>query len=195
MKILTTSNVIEIPLVFDIEIYTDHPVLNLPGSNCSDVSASKQDLKDRLPNGRLISKEKNRITQQMIDEFEAFTERIEDLCEDEYGLVLTYRNVSDDHSYYYNYLVKDEEGKLIARFRIRLRISNHNAHRTEQQKKNKKEETKTDIIKQLLSQQQINKMRPYPILVEVNDSEFESYEDAFDHIDERLQRAIEIVRR
>ena len=141
------------------------------------------------------SKEKKRITQEMIDEFEAFVERIEDLCEDEYNLILTYKNASNDYSHYYNYLVKDEEGNIVAKFRIRLRISNHSAHRNEQQIKHKKEETRTEIIRQLLTQQQINKMRPYPILIEVNDEEFETYEDAFDTIDERLQRAIEIARR
>ena len=195
MKILaSSSNILNLPLSFDICVYTDHPILH-EDAEIEISAASKEDVRNKLPKGPVISKDRKRITRLMIDEYESFVQRIEDTCEEVYDLVGTYTNESDDLSHYYNYLVRNAEGNIIAKFRIRLRISNHEPKRTKQQQHNKKEELNSEKLHELLSEQQISKMNPYPILVVVNDETFKSYEDAFDMIDERLQRAIEIARR
>ena len=194
MKIsIVSSKVIQLPLVFDIDVYTDYPVFDNDAE--FEISASKQDIRSKLPKGEVISKDRNKITQRMIDDYESFVERIEDLCEESYDLVGTYSEESDDYSHYYNYLVRDLDGTLIAKFRIRIRISNHPAKRTQQQQRNKKSELDSEKLHQLLTEQQISKIRSYPILIVVNNETFESYEDAFDSIDERIQRAIEVIRK
>ena len=191
MKRLIREN---IPVEFNITVYSDSEILH--DYKYDELSAStKDDIRNSLPKGPVISKERNRITQRMIDDFESFVERIEDTCEEVYDLVGTYTNESDDLSHYYNYLVKDEFGTIIAKFRLRIRISNHPAKRTQQQQKNKKDELNSEKLHELLTEQQISKIRPYPILIVVNDEIFKNYEDAFDDIDARLQRAIEVVRK
>lgn len=194
MKIsIVSSKAIQLPLVFDIDVYTDYPVFDNDPEFA--ISASKQDIKSKLPKGEVISKDRNRITQRMIDDYESFVERIEDLCEEFYDLVGTYSDESNDYSHYYNYLVKDLDGNIIAKFRIRIRISNHSAKRTQQQQRNKKSELDSEKLHQLLTEQQISKIRSYPILIVVNNETFESYEEAFDSIDQRIQRAIEVIRK
>lgn len=194
MKIsIISSKVIQLPLVFDIDVYTDYPVFD--NDSEFEISASKQDIRSKLPKGEVISKDRNKITQRMIDDYESFVERIEDLCEESYDLVGTYSDESNDYSHYYNYLVKDLSGNIIAKFRIRIRISNHSAKRTQQQQQNKRSELDSEKLHQLLTEQQISRIRSYPILIVVNNETFESYEEAFDSIDERIQRAIEVIRK
>lgn len=189
MKILARK-IDESPLIFNIDVYTDHPVFN----DESEVAASNDVSNFNIPTRPVISNDRNMIEQWMIDDFEAFVENIECLCEDNYGLICTYTNSSKDHSHYYNYLAKDENGKVLARFRIRLRISNHSASNDSGQKKHKREELKTKEIQSLLTQQQISRIRPYTILLTVNDERYKSYIDAFNYIDAALERGLAVLR-
>lgn len=180
-----------LPIVVNIDVIADHPILD-PNYT---VAASEHLPKNPLPSGPVISKDRNRITQRMIDDFESFMDNIEWLCEETYGLIGTYKNVSEDHSHYYNYLAADEDGNIIVKFRLRLRISNHKAKRTEQQQRNKKEETESARLKELLTDEQIKKLRSYAKLITVNDEEYSSYEDAFDDIDNIVGDAVEVMTR
>lgn len=181
----------DVPVTLDVVIFADHPILDPDFA----VAASNHVPKNPLPSGSVISKDKERITQRMIDDFDSFMDNIESLCEEIYGLIGTYKNVSDDHSYYYNYLATDEEGNIIVRFRLRLRISNHRAKRTEQQQRNKKEELESARLKELLTDSQIKNLTSYAKLITVNDAEYDSYEDAFDDIDQIIGNAVEVMTR
>lgn len=126
-------------LTVNIEAFVDH--LFFHDEYFSNEIVAVYDPKDfSLPTQPVIAKDKERIKSWMVDDFEAFVSDIETLCEVNYNLVLTYTSVSENHSHCYNYLAKDSEGNAIAKFRLRLRISNHSPKRSPSQKHNKKEE-------------------------------------------------------
>ena len=188
MKITARKTGNNIPII-DVEILTDHPFFHseyFPEG----VAAAYNPEDVNLPKRPVISKDKNRIEQWMIDDFEAFVEDVETLCEVNYGLVLTYSNVSKDHSHYYNYLAKDEEGNVIVKFRLRLRVSNHPPKRSLDQKKNKKAELLSEKLNELLSKGDIKKLRTYTKIITVNDEYYDSYDEAFEEIDQLLEEAV-----
>ena len=92
--------------ILDVIIYTDHPAFY----EGADVAAAIDVSKLNLPTRPVISKDLDKIEQWMIDDFESFMETVESICEENYGLIGVYKNVSDDHSHYYNYLATDGEG-------------------------------------------------------------------------------------
>lgn len=55
-----------------IEVTTDHPILHVTHFDDDHVAATVDLSKYDLPDRPVISKDKNRITQHMIDDFEAF---------------------------------------------------------------------------------------------------------------------------
>ena len=180
------------PVIVDIEIFAGHPILDNEG----EIAASSDDkYYANLPTGPVISKDRNRITQHMIDDFEGFVETIESVCEEKYGLILTYKNVSNDHSHYYNYLAADSKGNIILEFRLRLRISNHPAHRTKEQQANKKEELASEELHRLLSQHDINKLTTYVKVITVNDEKFQTYEAALDDTMEIIDETVKVMKR
>lgn len=154
------------------------------------------DLSDfNLPEGPVISKDRKRITQQMINDFECFVDDVETLCELNYGLKVTYTNISPDHSHYYNFLAKDADDNIIARFRFRLRISNHKAHRTKQQTQNKKSEINSPRLHELLTEEQITKLRVRSEDIVINDDYFDNYTEAFEYVDSVIRRSVEVITR
>ena len=176
------------PVILNMEVEAYHPILDVN----SEISASDTSM-FTLPSGQIISRDRTRITQQMIDDFDSFMDDVETLCEVNYGLIGVYKNVSNDHSYYYNYLAKDENENIIVKFRFRLRISNHEAHRSKQQQQNKKAELQSEKLNELLTEQQIRKLRSYTTTITINDEEYASYREAFDDIDRAVERAVEIM--
>lgn len=141
-----------------------------------------------IPDGEVISGLKSAIiTNQIESDYNMFIESVEDLLQEYYGLELFYENSSPDYSHYYSFLAKDKEtGKIYFRFRLRLRISNHPAHRSEASQKHKREETKTERYKELTKD--ISKdPRPYSKNITVNKETYESYEDAFIDIDNQVE--------
>lgn len=192
MKRYIRSQSIE-PLEINIDVFVESPFINPEELNQYIAAAYNAD-DFNIPEGPVISRDKNRITQQMISDYESFIDDVETLCEVNYGLILTYENESEDHSHYYTYLVKDDNGNIVARVRFRLRVSNHPAHRTERQKQNKKAEVESPKLKELLTDEQIRKMRSYSKEVVVNDSTFDSYHAAFDHVDKLIEHAIDVVK-
>lgn len=182
------------PIAVNIDIFADHPLFYLD-SEGEGIVAAIDVSKYNLPTGPVISRYRNRITQQMIDDFEAFMEDVESLCEDNYGLIGTYKHVSDDHSYYYNYLAKDSKGDVIIKFRLRLRISNHPAKKGKKQKYNKNAELASQKLKEMLSDDEIRKLRKYTKIITINDEEYSSYEEAFEQVDSIVASAVKVMTR
>lgn len=193
MKI-TARKLSDLPLVLDIEVFTDHPIFH----DDMLIQLIEQGLivasDVKLPNGPVIERKKNRVTGTMEDDFESFVERIEDFCELKMKLIVTYKNASSNNSYYYNYLAKDAEGNIIVRIRLKLRISNHPAKRGSKQSYNKDQELASEKLHELLTQEQIDNLDTYPLIILVNSDKFDSYEDAYDYVTGRIQRAVEVMK-
>lgn len=185
------NNSNSVPII-DIDIFTDHPLLHM--DDFRHVAASVDLSEYDLPNRPVISKDRNRITGEMIDDFEAFVEDVESLCEDKYDLVLVYENVSPDLSHYYSYLVKDEDGEIIVKIRIRLRISNHLPKKSQKQKEHKKSELDSEALRNLLTEEEIINLDQYTLIITINDTKFDNYEEAFRYTSKKIARAIEVVR-
>lgn len=182
-----------IPLEFNVIVDIDSSLIY--GFLDANIEGSI-DLSDfNLPEGPVISKDRKRITQQMINDFECFVDDVETLCELNYGLEVTYTNISPDHSHYYNFLAKDADGNIIARFRFRLRISNHKAHRTKQQTQNKKSEINSPRLHELLTEEQISKLRVRSEDIVINDDYFDNYTEAFEYVDSVIRRSVEVITR
>lgn len=177
--------------VIDVEIEAAHPIFEfLP-----EVAASHDLSKYEIPDREVIAKDQGRITRKMEQDLASCMEAVEDFCQENLGLIGTYKNVSEDNSYYYNYLATDENGDIIIDYRMRLRISNHEAHSSTNQKHNKKIEEQSDKLKDLLSYDEIRKLRKYPVSITVNNEEFDNYGDAVDSILDEIEAAIEVMKK
>ena len=194
MKIYVKSSTYDIhPVIVDMEVVTYHPILDVDTSDFK--IASTIDLsKYKLPKGRVIAKEKHRITQRMIEEFEEFMEFVEDYCEYTCKLIGTYKNVSNDHSHYYNYLATTDSGEIIIDYRLRLRISNHEPHSTKQQKANKKKELESEILHKLFDEQEIGKLTSYPKIITINDEKYKDYKEAMEEVVEIIDEAVKVMK-
>lgn len=173
------------------ELIRDHMVIDMDAIICLDdsIEASADPSNYCIPDGLVISDIRNK-SPQMIADYDAFVETIEDLLIDYYGLELTYFNDSNDNSRYYNFLAKDENGNAKIKFRFRLMISNHYPHRTELSQKYKKEEKQSPELKKSVSQENIYKMKPYTQIIVVNGKEYSTYEEAFKSIDSKIEKYI-----
>ena len=137
-----------------------------------------------IPEGEVIPGDKNAIiSEQVLADYDDFIESIEDLLIDNYNLELTYFNDSDDHSYYYNFLAKDGSGEVILKFRLRLRISNHKAHRNKAQQSHKKDELNSP---ELLKFTHGKSLIPYAKQIMINNKIYDSYMDAIEDIDDQV---------
>ncbi len=180
-----------LPVVMDVEIIGYHPLLEFLETH--NIAASIDLSEFELPSGQVISKEKERVTQEIKDDSEAFMDRVEFLCGDKLHLFGTYKNVSEDDSYYYNYFAKDSNDNIILDYRMRLRISSHNPKRSKQQKLHKKSELDSETLRRLLSEEEIQGLDAYSVYITVNDKTFTSYEQAFAFIVSRLQKAVQVM--
>ncbi len=117
------------------------------------------------------------IKYQIEVDYETFTESVEDLLTEYYGLELFYEHNQDENSKYYSFSAKEKaSGKDYFRFSLCFGLSYHPANRSED-----KELTK-DIAKD---------HSPYAICVTVNNKRFDSYEAAFVDMDEKIEKWIE----
>ena len=181
------------PITINIDVFVDHLLLHV--DDFSKITATIDRSEYNLPSRPIIVKDRNRVEGWMINDFEAFVEDVEDLCEHRHGLILTYKNVSDYNSHYYNYLATDKEGNIITKIRLRLRIADHDPKRSKEQKKHKKEELNSERLNELLTKEQISDLTTYTKIITVNDSIYDSYEDAFDDVNKILKHAVEVMRR
>lgn len=179
-----------IPYVIEVEIYA----YNLLSEFISSIAASRDLSKYELPEGPVIEKTRNLITSKMETDFESCMEAVEDFCEENMKLIGTYKNVSSDNSYYYNYLATDENGDIIIDYRMRLRISNHPASRTAEQKKHKKEELNSSKLNDMLTYEQIRKLRKYPVTIIVNSEKFDNYGIAINFILDDIEDAVDVMK-
>lgn len=178
--------------ILDVEVIAYHPIFD----DIDDPEiAAAEDISPSLSDRPVISKDKNKIKQWMVDDFAAFVENIECLCEQKYKLIGTYKNSSKDNSYYYNYLAQDDKGNIIIDCRLRLRISNHDAHSTKGQQRNKNSELNSEKLHELLTQQQIDKLNPYTKVIVVNDEVFNSYDEAYFHAIDVIEHAVKVMKR
>lgn len=177
--------------ILDVIIYTDHPAFY----EGADVAAAIDVSKLNLPTRPVISKDLDKIEQWMIDDFESFMETVESICEENYGLIGVYKNVSDDHSHYYNYLATDGEGNIIIDFRLRLRISNHRPHRTREQQHEKSKELSSEELNRLLTEQEISRLKPYAQIITVNSDLYRTYEEAMTHVDSVIEHSVEVMKK
>jgi len=188
MKIFVRGNQTN-PAIIDIVVDAGYSI------DPRTIAAAERIPHPKLPSRPVISRHKKKIKQWMIDDFEAFMEDIEWLCEVNYGLIGTYKNVSPDHSHYYNYLATDADGNVIANIRIRLRISNHSPKRSASQKYNKDQELKSEKLKEYLTDEQIENLETYTRIITVNGEKYGSYEEAFDYAKKVIKRAVEVASR
>lgn len=149
-----------------------------------------------IPDGEVISGLRSAIITDKIEiDYEAFIESLEDLLTEYYGLELFYKNRSDDYSHYYSFLAKDKDsGKIYFKLRLRLRISNHDPHRSDASQKHKKEETETERYKEL-TKDAAKDPKPYTKVITVNKEQFSNYEEAFIALDNEIAKWVEIMKR
>lgn len=184
------------PVIINVEVIAYHPILELDEIFVSPEVVASRDLSDyKIPSGPIISMNKNKITQHMKSDFEAFMEDVELFCENNCNLIGIYKNVSEDNSYYYNYLATDSEGNIIVNFRLRLRISNHEPGRDQGQKDRKDSELESKPLKELLSPEEILKLKTYTKIILVNDEIYPDYETAMDDVFDTIEDASEKMRK
>ena len=163
----------EFPIIINVEIIEYLPQFIYNYIINDGISASYDLSNLNLPNGEVISKHMNRITDEMVTDFEDFMEAVEIFCEENCELFGVYRNISDDHSHYYNYLATDGNDNIIVDFKLILRISNHRASRTEND---------SEVLNDNLTVDEIKKLKTIPKDFIVNDEKFNSYVEAADYV-------------
>ena len=177
-------------LEFDIcvEVYVDETIFLIEGST---VDTSKFN----IPSGPVISKFADKIGSQMVVDYDTFVENISDFIEDNLGLELIYTSASKNNSRYFSFIARDDDGNIYLRFRLRLRISNHNPHSTKQQNALKKREEE-EILKQgKLTEYQLRKMQKLTKSIIVNNETYNSYEDAFIDIASQAEEWVDKMKR
>lgn len=151
-----------------------------------DIAASRYlDTSDFTNNGVISSNPLDKLSDQEIADYESFVDTIEDLLTEYYDFEVIYSNSSNYLSHYYVLLAKDDKGNVIFKFRLKLRVSNHQAKRTSNQKKRKAEERQA-IEKYLKGK----KVRPINKDIIINNTKYKSYYDAYKYIDDEIQETI-----
>lgn len=166
-------------------------VILTPDTTGSSVAAT-YNMPD-LPQGPVISGNKLAdIDPQVVADYDAFVETIEDLLTEYHGLELVYKNKSKDFSRYYSFLARDSAGNVILKFRLRLRISNHTPHRTKAQQANKAAEAKSEKLLKLTKGKKLQIINKQVI---VNDTVFDDYDEAYFKIAEQVEKWVKIMKR
>lgn len=170
---------LEINVVYEIEFPPDTKVAAATHKGFS------------VPEGELLPSEKDAlINSQAWDDYCSFIESVEDLMTDYYDLTIYYRNESEDYSFYWGALAKNEDGSLIVDFSLKLRVSNHEPRRSRESQHNKKEQQA-----KLMELTHGKKPQPVTKQITVNRDRFQDYLDAYLKVDEMIGRAVEIMTR
>lgn len=145
-----------------------------------------------IPEGSFMPADKNApISEQQIADYEAFIQDIEDMLSEHHELKLIYQNKSKNYSNYYSFLALDRAGNPLFRFRLRLRVSTHNPHRTKEQQQEEAKEAKA--VAPYLQGKKPQKMTK--IIIINDESEYDDYLDAFIDICDTVDKCIENMRR
>lgn len=177
-----------LPIEFNIEVILYPKTVD----NQSNVAAATYRGYE-IPDGPLMPADKNiQVSEQQIIDYETFIEDVEDMLKERHELKLIYENKSKDYSNYYTFLAVDENGNPYFRFRLRLRVSTHDPRRSSAQKAEiaKEEQAVEEYLK---GKKKPNKMTK--IIVVNDESEYDSYLDAFVDICNIVDKAIEKMRR
>lgn len=168
--------------VFDVVVNIDYVEYEIAAGTYKNID---------VPDGDLLPAEKSTgIPDQVKEDYNSFIQSVEELLTDYYNLYTYYTNESENYSKYYGIVAKTAEGKIILKFKFKLRLSNHPAHRTRMSQEHKHEE-----------EQALNKLVPgvrfKPIVksILVNKDEFDSYEHALEYIDGEVEKVVEIMTR
>lgn len=177
-----------LPIEFNIEVMLYPKTVD----NQSNVAASTYRGYE-IPDGPLMPADKKiKVSEQQIIDYETFIEDVEDMLKDHHELKLIYENKSKDYSNYYTFLAVDENDNPYFRFRLRLRVSTHDPRRSSAQKAEIAKEEKA-VEEYLKGKKKPDKMTK--IIVINDDSEYDSYLDAFVDICDKVDIAIEKMRR
>lgn len=178
------------------DIQTISVIVNLQSYYSADVAAATYHKGDEdffIPDGPLLPRDKEiKIDphSQIVEDYRSFIISVKELMEDYYELNLYYKNHSDDNSYYFGMLAKDDQDNNILTFDATLRLSNHPAHRTPESKNNKKKQKEL-----LLEETHGQKTRPLFNSILVNNEEFDNYLDAYQKVDEWIDHAVKIMKK
>lgn len=160
--------------------------------NAKDQDVAASTYKDLyVPEGELLPGEKDAIiNSQAWADYCSFIESVEDLMTDYYDLHIYYKNESEDYSFYWGLLAKNDTEDILIDFNLKLRVSNHPAHRSKESQHRKAEQEA-----QLQKITEGKKSKPMTQIVVVNNKTFKSYMDAFMEVDRILERAVGIMKR
>ena len=101
-----------------------------------------------VPDGPVISGLPDEVLgSKALQDYADFIESVQALITDFYKLKIYYKNTSKDLSNYFGILAKNKDGSIIIDFDFTLRISNHDAKRSKQSQKHKKEKEAERFIR------------------------------------------------
>lgn len=180
-RYIRTSNAISkrIEIIFEIDFATDEFI----------AAASYKGF--YVPEGSLLPEEKDAIIDsKAYNDYQDFIESIEDLCTDYFDLEIYYKNNSPDNSFYWGMLAKNSDESLIFDFDFTLRVSNHDAHRSNQSQKHKAEKRAklAEIAKG-------KKTQPITRSIKVNKEEFSSWMDAYVAVSNLIEDVVKTMTR
>lgn len=126
----------------------------------------------------------NKLTGQAFNDWESFILNIEGLFEYyDYEIVKeSFSKVSKTSHYFYFY-AKDKDGMIKVKFMYSLRVSEH-----DNEYANAVLKADTEIVAQLNKKSKASKQKWKIKDIVVNDSKFSDYDEAYDYIDEYLER-------
>ena len=183
------SEPINLPVNFNIEV-----ILFPKDSSVTMPVAAAEYRGYKIPDGELMPADKNiKVSKQQIIDYETFISDIEDMLKDHHELKLVYQNKSKDYSNYYSFLALDDNGNPLFRFRLRLRVSTHDPRRSSAQKAEIAKEEKA--INEYLRGRKKKPNKMTKIIIVNDESEYDSYFDAFVDICDIVDDAIEKMRR
>ena len=183
------SAVTEFPVDFNIE------VVLFPKNSITSMPVAAAEYKGyQIPDGEFMPADKDiKVSAQQIIDYETFIDDIESMLKEHHELKLVYKNKSDDYSNYYSFLALDEDGNLLFRFRLRLRVSTHDPRRSSAQKAQIAEEEKA--VAEYLKGRKKKPDKMTKIIIVNDESEYDSYLDAFVDICDIVDNAITKMRR
>lgn len=184
VRLNSNDGTVKVEVIFEVEL--------MPDETGGQVAAATYEGIE-IPEGELPPADKDVImNSQVYSDYIAFIESVEDILVDYYELNIYYKNKSDYDSFYWGCLAKDDNGNLLFDFEVTLRVSTHPAHRTKESQ-NKKKVQKQELAK-ISSKKRVKNIR-IDVVVNNESVDFDSYLDAIEYLDKRLEKAVEIMKR
>ena len=175
----TSSDIPKLQIIVEVEFVNE----------TESVAASYE--LENLRNSKLPPAAKDAlIDSQVLADYHAFVETIEDLMTDYFGLDIYYKNDSPYNSFYFGALAVDSTGKYILDCEAVIRISTHDPHRTPESIKEKmKQQAKLKDVTNGV------KLQPVRKNIIINDESFSNYDEAYEFVFPIIERAAEVLNR